>query len=103
MRLLQLMMHEVNPYASFYRQGIEVMREQGHNDVRMIIRSEGTPDSRRYNKPTVPEVVVIIPGVDHGEEAASRDIVCTRVQEVLVAKLRYTALMMLCIMLFTFP
>ena len=75
LRLLQLMMHEVNPYVSFFRQGIEVMREQGHNDVRMIIRSEGTPDSRRYNKPTAPEVAVIMPGVGHGEEAASRDIV----------------------------
>ena len=51
------------------------MREQGHNDVRMIIRSEGTPDSRRYNKPTAPEVAVIMPCVGHGEEAASRDIV----------------------------
>ena len=51
LRLLQLMMHEVNPYVSFFTQGIEVMREQGHDDVRMIIRSEGIPDSRRYNKP----------------------------------------------------
>ena len=75
LRLLQLMMHEVNPYVSFFRQGIEVMRKQGHNDVRMIIRSEGTPDSRRYNKPTAPEVTVIMPGVGYGEEAASRDIV----------------------------
>ena len=51
------------------------MREQGHNDVRLIIRSEGTPDSRRYNKTTAPEVAAIMPGVGHGEEAASRDIV----------------------------
>ena len=74
-RLLQLMMHEVNPYVSFFRQGIEVIRQQGHNDVRMVIRSKGTPDSRRYNKPTAPEVSVIMPGVGYGEEAASRDIV----------------------------
>ena len=75
LRLLQLMMCDFNPLVSFFRQGIEVMREQRHNDVRMIIRSEGTPDSRRYNKPTAPEVAVIMPGVGHGEETASRDIV----------------------------
>ena len=57
------MMHEVNPYFSFFRQGIEVMREQGDNDVRMVIRSEGIRHSRRYNKPTAPEVAVIMPGV----------------------------------------
>ncbi len=71
--LLQRMMHEINPYVSFFRQGIEVMREQGHNDVRMVIRSEGTPYSRRYNTPTTPEGAVIMPGVGNGEEAASRD------------------------------
>ena len=51
------------------------MREQGHNDVRMIIRSEGNPDSRRYNNTTAPEIAVIMPSVGYGEEAASRDIV----------------------------
>ena len=66
LRLLQLMMHEVNPYVSFFRQGIEVMREQGHNDVRMVIRFEGTTDSRLHYKPTAPEVAVIMPGVGYG-------------------------------------
>ena len=75
MRLLQQLLHENNPYVSFFRQGIEVMRKQGHQDVRMVIRSEGTPDSRRYNTPTAPEVAVIMPGVGYGEEASSRDIV----------------------------
>ena len=41
----------------------------------MVIRSERTPGSRRYNKPTASEVAVIMPGVGYGEEAASRDIV----------------------------
>ena len=39
------------------------MRDQGHNDVRMVISSEETLDSRRYNKLTAPEVAVIMPGV----------------------------------------
>ena len=41
----------------------------------MVIRSEGTPNSRRYNMPTGPDVAVIMPGVGHGEEVASRNIV----------------------------
>ena len=31
------MLHEVNPYASYLRQGIDMMREQRASDVRMII------------------------------------------------------------------
>ena len=51
-----------------------MLREQGHKDVIMVIRTE-IPDFRRYNTPTAPEVAVIMPGVGYGEEAASRDIV----------------------------
>ena len=30
--------------------------------MRMIIRSDGTPDTHRYNAPSAPEIAVIIPG-----------------------------------------
>ena len=69
------MLHEYNPYVSFFRQGVDLMREQGGADVRMVIRAEGALDPRRYNAPTAPEVAVIMPGDGYGEEVASRDIV----------------------------
>ena len=56
---------------------LEVMREQRHSDVSMVNHSEGTPDSRRYNKPTVSEVAVIMPVLGYGEDAASRDCVAS--------------------------
>ena len=33
---LQHMLHEVNPYVAFFRQGLDLMREQGGADVRMV-------------------------------------------------------------------
>ena len=41
---LQAMLHDVNPYVSFSRQGIDVMREHGGADVRMTIRADGPSD-----------------------------------------------------------
>ena len=46
------MHHEVNPYVSYLRQGIDMMQEQGASDVRMIIRPDGGPDPRCYNAST---------------------------------------------------
>ena len=57
---LQDMLHEVKPYVSYFRQGIETMKEQGASDVWMIIRADGGPDPRRYNVPKAPEIAVII-------------------------------------------
>ena len=54
------------------------MREQGHTDVQMIICSEGTPDCRRYNKPTAPEVTVIMPGVAMEKRQQAETYCCTR-------------------------
>ena len=92
-------MHKINPYVTFFIQGIEVMRVQGHNDLQMIIRFEETPDYRGYNKPTAPELAVIMPSVGYGEEASSRDILL----HAALAELKYTALMMRYTMLFSFP
>ena len=67
------MLHEVNFYASYLRQGIYFMREQGSSDFRMIHRADGCPDPRRYNAPTAPEIAFIMPGYTEG--VATRDIV----------------------------
>ena len=69
------MLHEVNPYVAFFRQGLDLMREQGGTDVRMVIKADGCPDSRRYNAPTAQEIAVILPNDGYGEEVANRDIV----------------------------
>ena len=50
------MFHEVNPYVSHLRQGIDMMREQGASDVRT-------------------EIVIIMPGYGYTEGVATRDIV----------------------------
>ena len=75
LRGLQVMLHEVNPYVTFFKQGVELMKNIGDNNVRMIIRADGTPDPRRYNAPSAPEIAVIIPGDGYSEGVASRDIV----------------------------
>ena len=75
LRGLQDMLHEVNPYVSYLRQGIDMMREQGASDVRMTIRADSGPDHRRYNAPTAPEIAVIMPGDGYSEGVATRDIV----------------------------
>ena len=75
LRELQDMLHEVNPYVSYLRQGIETMKEQGASDIRMIIRADGGPDPRRYNAPTAPEIAIIMPGDGYTEGVATRDIV----------------------------
>ena len=51
------------------------MREQGGADVRMVIKADGCPDSRRYNAPTAQEIAVILQNDGYGEEVASRNIV----------------------------
>ena len=75
LQCLQAMLHDVNPYVSFFRQGIDVMREHGGADVRMRILADGPSDPRRYNAPTAPEIAVIMPGDGYDEQEAIRDIV----------------------------
>ena len=74
-RGLQDMLHEVNPYVFYFRQGNETMKEQGASDVRIIIRADGGPDHRCYNAPMAPKIAVIMPGEVYTEEVATRDIV----------------------------
>ena len=58
LRGLQDMMHNHNPFVSFFKHGIEVMAQHGAADIRMTIRAEGLPDPRRYNAPTAPKMLL---------------------------------------------
>ena len=59
LKALQQMLHEVNLYASHFKQAADLMRAQGGVDIRMIIRADGCPDPRRYNAPSAPEIAVL--------------------------------------------
>ena len=71
LRGLQVMLHEVNPYVTFFKQGVDFMKHNGDINVRMIFRSDGTLDLRRYNAPPAPEIVAINPGDGYTEGVAS--------------------------------
>ena len=75
LRQLQNLLHEVNLYVSYFRQGVDMMRDKREVDVRTTIRADGVPDPRRYNAPTAPEITVIMPGDGYTEGVATRDIV----------------------------
>jgi hypothetical protein len=91
---LQQMMHNVNPFVRYFKTMAEVSEEQQRNslnrngtngiidglsNIRMVFRSENTPDPRRYNRPTAPEIGVLIIGNSDNEdgsfEPSNRDIV----------------------------
>lgn len=87
---LQQMMHEVNPFVRYFKTMAEVSAEQqqgngsngvvdGLSNIRMVFRSENTPDPRRYNRPTASEIgILIVGGSDNGDgsfEPSNRDIV----------------------------
>ena len=69
------MLHEVSPYASYFKHAVDLMREQGGIDVSMIIQADGCQDSRQYNLPTAPEIPVLLPGSGYSDVVANRDIV----------------------------
>ena len=79
MLILQQMMHDLNPFVRHFKTMKELSDEQpkGISEMRMIFRSEGTPDNRRYNNPTASEIgVLIVGGDDEGDcEPKNRDIV----------------------------
>ncbi|CEP09855.1 hypothetical protein [Parasitella parasitica] len=73
------MMHEVNPFVEMFKTMEELSAEQpgGLPDLRMIFRAEGTPDERRYNRPSASEIGVLIVGGDDNDnqQPRNRDIV----------------------------
>ncbi|KAK4521030.1 ubiquitin-specific protease doa4 [Mucor velutinosus] len=79
-RLLQNMMHKVNPFVDLFKTMEELSVEQpgGIQNIRMIFRSEDSPDPRRYNRPRVPEIgVLLFDGDDESsnEQPKNRDVV----------------------------
>ena len=75
LKALQQMLHEVNPYVSYFKHAVDLMKEQGGIDIRIVIRADGGPDPRRYNLPTAPEIAVLLPGSGYSDVVANRDIV----------------------------
>ena len=79
MATLQRVMHDINPFVSQFKTMKELAEEQpeGIQDVRMVFRSQGTPDPRRYNDPTASEIGVLIVGATDNPdmELSNRDIV----------------------------
>ncbi|KAG2203527.1 hypothetical protein INT46_011432 [Mucor plumbeus] len=91
LRNLQQLMQEVNPFVDHYKTMVQLAEEQNTLDnscsigtermseVKMVFRAEGTPDKRRYNRPTTSfEIGVIIIGGDGSSGSrttTSRDIV----------------------------
>ena len=45
LKALQQMLHEVNPYVSYFNHAVDLMKEQGGIDIRMVIRANGGPDT----------------------------------------------------------
>ena len=72
---LQQMLHEVNPYVSYFKHAVDLMKEQGGIDIRMFIRADGGPDAHRCNLLTSPEIAVLLPGSGCSGVVANRDIV----------------------------
>ena len=79
--ILQSMMHEVNPFVPSFKLSIQELSDEysgGIQNLRMILRLEGFPDARRCNRPTAPEIdVLIVSGNDGGsnEQPKNRDTV----------------------------
>lgn len=58
-------MHDINPYVSDLKTMAELVSESPEDapEIRMVFRAEGTPDPRRYNRPTrSTEVGILIIG-----------------------------------------
>ena len=49
LKALQRRLHEVNPYASYFKHAVDLMKEQGGIDIKKVIRADGGPDPRRSN------------------------------------------------------
>ena len=85
MATLQRVMHDINPFVSQFKTMKELAEEQPERiqNVRMIFKSQGTPDLRRYNDPTASEIgVLIVGGADNPDdmEPSNRDIVCCKIE-----------------------
>ncbi|XP_063418456.1 uncharacterized protein LOC134701259 [Mytilus trossulus] len=69
---LQTVMHECNPFVHTFKHAADVMKT--NENFQLILTSDTTKDSRRYNLPTSSEISVILPGTNT-TEPSKRDIV----------------------------
>ncbi|OBZ81151.1 hypothetical protein A0J61_10801, partial [Choanephora cucurbitarum] len=78
---LQNLMHQINPFVRDFKTMAQIDRDTpgGMTDLSMVFQSEGTPDSRRYNRPTSnTEIGVLTLGSDTTSDSTKpshRDVV----------------------------
>ncbi|KAG2215862.1 hypothetical protein INT45_004465, partial [Circinella minor] len=72
---LQTLMHCICPFAHVFNNMATHLRDEDVNDVTLVICAEGTPDQRRYNRPTGDEVGLLIVDGSYEGQSGDRDIV----------------------------
>ncbi|KAG2217964.1 hypothetical protein INT45_001398 [Circinella minor] len=72
---LQTLMHRICLFAQAFNNMATQLRDEDVSDVTLVIRAEGTPDQRRYNRPTGEEVGLLIVDCGHEGQSGDRDIV----------------------------
>jgi hypothetical protein len=70
---LQTMLHQYNPFVAAYKQALDLIINEPHNNFQFVLRADPTTDLRRYNLPTASDICAIVP--DSQSTPSSRDIV----------------------------
>lgn len=73
--LLNNLMLQHNPYATFFRTAQERIANDPASRVRLCMVDTNAHDPRRYNRPTANEIAAIIVGDELSEREACRDII----------------------------
>ncbi|EXX65046.1 uncharacterized protein OCT59_021536 [Rhizophagus irregularis] len=71
---LQDMLDEYNPYVQNFHQIRDVIQANEATEISMLIHSDQTKDSRRYNAPTASDVAAIMIGDGYDVDPSNRDI-----------------------------
>ncbi|PKY39566.1 hypothetical protein RhiirA4_312718, partial [Rhizophagus irregularis] len=71
---LQNMLDEYNPYVQNFRQIRDVIQANEATEISMLIHSDRTKDSRRYNAFTASDVAAIMIGDGYDVDPSNRDI-----------------------------
>jgi hypothetical protein len=66
MLLLQQELNVCNQYVTFYKTAHEFNHNVPIPEYELLIHADGTPDIRRYNAPTTPELAGFVPGARSG-------------------------------------
>ena len=76
---LQNMLDEFNPYIQSFRQARDAILSNTSSEISMLIHSDRTHDSRRYNAPASSDIAAIMIGDGYNVEPSNRDI-CLRLR-----------------------